>query len=200
SAPEGITQLGVNFDDKITLLGVKVEPGLEVAPGKRVKLTMYWRADKALDQPEWKLFTHVLDGSGDRLMNIDNVGPLRSGGNHTQAWPPGRWAAGKVYVDTQTFTVPKKLKSSKLQVVTGVWKGRDRLPLRSGPSAGDDRALVATLTTTKAAKPERSVPELEIVRLAKGASVKIDGKLDDAAWKGAASTPPFVNVATGNPD
>src|SRR6187455_1341954 len=49
-APDGITPLNVNFDDKITLLGASVEPGLEVAPGKRVKLTMYWRADKALDE------------------------------------------------------------------------------------------------------------------------------------------------------
>jgi len=200
-APDNVTKLDVNFDDKITLLGVTVEPGLEVAPGKRVKVTMYWRADKALDDPDWKLFTHVLDGSGDRLLNIDNVGPLRSGGNNTQAWPPGRWTAGKIYVDTQTFTVPKKFKSNKLQVVAGIWKGRDRLPLRSGPAVSDDRALVATLTTTKPPpKPERTVPELELVRLAKGVSVRIDGKLDDAAWKDAAATPAFVNVTSGNPD
>jgi hypothetical protein len=200
-APDDISPLNVNFDDKITLLGASVEPGLEVVPGKRVKLTMYWRADKALDDPEWKLFTHVLDGAGDRLLNIDNVGPLRQGGNSTQAWPPGRWIPGKIYVDTQTFTVPKKLKSGKLQVVVGIWKGKARLPLRSGPSVSDDRALVATLTTAKPApKPERTVPELEIARLAKGAAVRIDGKLDDAAWKDAAVTPAFVNVTSGNPD
>jgi hypothetical protein len=44
------------------------------------------------------------------------------------------------------------------------------------------------------------VPELEIARLAKGAAVRIDGKLDDAAWKDAAVTPAFVNVTSGNPD
>src|SRR5688572_31991686 len=54
-APDGITPLNVNFDDKITLLGASIDPGLEVTPGKRVKLTMYWRADKALDDPAWKL-------------------------------------------------------------------------------------------------------------------------------------------------
>ena len=202
-APDNITPLNVNFDDKITLLGVTVDPGLDVAPGKRVKVTMYWRADKALDDPSWKLFTHILDGSGDRVMNIDNVGPLRSGGNNVQAWPPGRWTPGKIYVDTQTFTVPKKLKSQKLQVVAGIWKGKDRLPLRSGPSVSDDRALVASLTTTAtkpAPKPERSVPELEVVRLPKGATIRIDGKLDDAAWKDAAATPAFVNVTSGGPD
>lgn len=199
-APDAITPLNVNFDDKITLLGVEVEPGLSVAPGKRVKFTMYWRADKALDDPDWKLFTHVLDGAGDRLLNIDNVGALRHGKNG-QAWPPGRWAAGKVYVDTQTFTMPRKAKSSKVQVVAGVWKGRDRLPLRSGPSANDDRALVATLTAAKPApKAARTVPELEVARLPKGTRVRIDGALDDAAWKGAAETGAFVNVTKGGAD
>ena len=90
-APEKLTPLNINFDDKVTLLGVELEPGLEVAPGKRVKLTMYWRADKPLDDPQWKLFTHVLDGSGDRLMNVDNVGALRQLNRDSQTWPPGRW-------------------------------------------------------------------------------------------------------------
>jgi hypothetical protein len=199
-APDNITPLNVNFDDKITLLGVQVDPGFEVAAGKRVKLTMYWRVDKALDDPDWKLFTHVLDGAGDRVMNIDNVGPLRQINNNGQSWPPGRWLPGKVYVDNQTFTMPKKLKSPKVQVVTGIWRGRDRLPVRGGPSISDDRALVATLTTTKDVKPERTVPELELARLPKGAAVRIDGKLDEAAWTSAGATSAFVNVTSGKPD
>jgi len=199
-APEKLTALNINFDDKITLLGVEIDPGLDVAPGKRVKLTMYWRADKALDDPSWKLFTHVLDGAGDRVLNIDNVGPLRQAGPSGQAWPPGRWLPGKVYVDTQTFTVPKKLKGSSVQVVTGIWKGRDRLAVRGGPSISDDRALVATLNVAKEKKPERSVPELTVARLPKGGALRIDGVLDEPAWKDAADTGAFVNVKSGAAD
>lgn len=200
-APEQMTRLDVDFDGKVTLLGVKVEPGLEVPRGKRVKLTMYWRLEKDLEDPEWKLFTHVLDGSGDRLMNIDNVGPLRQLTKNVQAWPPGRWAPGKVYVDTQSFTMPRKSKVDKVQVVAGVWKGRERLQLKSGPSAGGNRALVATLTAKGDVKDESTrVPQLEVSQLPKGASVRIDGKLDEAAWKDAASTGPFVNVKSGAPD
>jgi cellulose/xylan binding protein with CBM9 domain len=198
-APDKITPLNVNFDDKITLLGVELDPGTEVAAGKRVKMTLYWRVDKALDDPEWKLFTHVLDGAGDRVMNIDNVGPLRSG-KGGQAWPPGRWKPGKVYVDTQTFNMPRKLKSNSVQVVTGIWKGRDRMPVRGGPSVADDRALVATLTLAAKAKPERTVPQLEVTRLLKGAAIKLDGALDEAAWKDAADTSTFVDVRKGGPD
>jgi len=199
-APDKITPINANFDDKITLLGVQVEPGLDVPAGKRVKVTMYWRADKPLDDPSWKLFTHVLDGAGDRLMNIDNVGPLRQLSHGSQAWPPGRWLPGKVYVDTQTFNMPKKVKSSTVQVVTGIWKGRDRLPLKSGASGNDDRALVATLTTSTPAKTERTVPELAVVRLPKGAAITLDGKLDEAAWKDAVDTGAFVDVRKGGAD
>jgi cellulose/xylan binding protein with CBM9 domain len=201
-APEKLTPVNVNFEDKITLLGVEVEPGLDVAPGKRVKLTMYWRADKPITDSGWKLFTHVLDGSGDRLLNVDNVGPLRHLGANGQAWPPSSWKPGKIYVDSQTFTLPKKVKSSQVQVVAGIWRGRDRLELRSGPSAGDDRALVATLnvvTNSAAKEPGVGVPQLEVPELAPASVIKIDGKLDEAAWRDAADTSAFVNVRTGKP-
>ena len=201
TAPEQLPALNVNFDDKITLLGAQVDPGLEVAPGKRVSVTMYWRVDKPLGDLGWKLFTHVLDGSGDRLMNIDNVGPLRHVEKAGQAWPPGYWQPGKIYVDTQTFTMPRKLKSPKVQIVTGIWKGRDRLEVKSGPQVSENRALVATLTSTgKAAAKEARAPELEVRQLKKGTAVRLDGKLDDAAWKDAADTSAFVNVRTGEPD
>jgi len=200
-APDKITPLNVNFDDKITLIGYEIEPGLDVAPGKRVKLTMYWRAEKPLEDPQWKLFTHVLDGSGDRMMNVDNVGALRQLSNDSQTWPPGRWTPGKIYVDQQSFTLPKKMKGTSAQVVTGIWKGRDRLPVRSGPAVGDDRALVVTLTAPAAKpKPERSVPQLEVARLPKGGTLKLDGALDEAPWKDAAEIGAFVNVRTGGPD
>jgi len=196
---EKLTELNVNFDDKITLIGAQIEPGLVVEPGGRVKITLYWRADKALDDVDWKLFTHVLDTSGERLMNIDNVGPLRHIRHNRQSWPPGSWVPGKVYVDTQSFTMPRKLKTSKVQVVAGIWKGRDRLPLKSGPSITDNRALIATLDTGVTPKGEDSVPALQVAQLKPGLRVRLDGKLSEYAWDGAADTTLFVNVATGKP-
>jgi len=201
--PEGekLTELNINFEDKLTLLGAQIEPaGPTVEPGARVKVTMYWRADKSLEDLDWKLFTHVLDGSGERLMNIDNVGPLRHIRRNRQTWPPGSWAAGKIYVDSQSFTMPRKVKSSKVQVVTGVWKGKERLAIKSGPSISDNRALVATLNTGVKPEQAQGVPQLEVAQLKKGLRVRLDGKLTEDAWKGAADTTAFVNVATGQPD
>src|ERR1700742_1317695 len=37
------TKVGINFDNKITLLGTRVEPATPVRPGERVKVTMYWK-------------------------------------------------------------------------------------------------------------------------------------------------------------
>jgi hypothetical protein len=201
--PEGekLTELNVNFDDKITLIGASIDPGLDVPAGKRVKVTLYWRVEKALDDQEWKLFTHVLDGSGERLMNIDNVGPLRHIAHNRQAWAPGSWVPGKVYVDSQSFTMPRKVKTAKVQIVTGIWRGHDRLPIKSGPSISDNRALVATLTTSGGDKDKTQspVPRLEVSQIKKGNRVRIDGKLGEDAWTTAASTQAFVNVSTGKP-
>jgi hypothetical protein len=199
--PEGekFTELNVNFDDKITLLGAQIEPGLVVEPGGRVKITLYWRVDKPLGDVDWKLFTHVLDTSGERLMNIDNVGPLRHIRRNRQSWPPGSWVAGKIYVDSQSFTMPRKLKTAKVQVVTGIWKGRERMPLRSGPSISDNRALIATLDTGVTPKGDDSVPQLQVAQIKQGLRVRLDGKLSEYAWETAADTTLFVNVATGKP-
>jgi hypothetical protein len=159
---------------------------------------MYWRVDKALDDTDWRLFTHVLDGAGERLMNIDNVGPLRHIEHNRQAWAPGSWKPGKIYVDSQSFQVPRKVKTAKIQVVTGIWRSHDRLPIKSGPAITDNRALLATLTVTGKGKGESEpVPQLEVSQIKKGNRVKIDGKLSEDAWASAASTPAFVNVSNG---
>ena len=133
-------------------------------------------------------------------MNIDNVGPLRHVRRNEQAFAPSRWVKGKVYVDTQSFTMPRKVKSATVQVVTGIWKGKRRQKLISGPSAGEDRALVVTLETGKSRSARTKVPRLEVARLPKGQQPRIDGKLDDEAWKSASATGDFVNVSTGKTD
>jgi hypothetical protein len=206
AVPADITKLDINFDDKLTLVGVKIEPADEVIePGKKVKLSYYWRVDKQVDAG-WKLFTHVYDASGERLMNIDNVGPLRRWRRNNQSWPPPRWLAGKVYVDTQSFTMPRKVKTSTIQIATGLWRDDQRLAIKSGPSLKDNRALVATLKTTAEGqapatpKGDTKAPRIDVVKLKAGLTPRIDGKLDDAAWVNAASTGPFVNVETGAED
>jgi hypothetical protein len=192
--------LGIDFDGKVTLLGAKVSPEGPLKPGQRVKVTMYWKSNKPLEKG-WKLFTHVLDGSGERILNIDNVGPIRRLSKGTQALAPSAWEPGKVYVDEQSFTLPRKLKTTTAQFTVGIWRGRDRLPTLSGPHDRQNRGIVAELTTTVSETPKGTeVPELRVDRLEPGQKIVIDGKLDEPAWATAATTGPFVDVRTGRPN
>ncbi|MBX3182904.1 MAG: carbohydrate-binding family 9-like protein [Polyangiaceae bacterium] len=194
------TRLGADFDGKIELLGARVEPAV-ARPGATLKLTLYWRVKQALGEDGWGLFTHVLDGSGERIMNVDNVGPLRQLDGESQVLPPSKWQAGKVYVDTQEFVVPLGLRTSKLQLAVGIWKGSARLPIKSGPKDAHNRALVATLSTQAPPGGARSeVPSMEARALEPGQTITIDGVLNEPAWVTAASSGTFVDVRSGGPN
>ena len=98
AVPADVNKLDINYENKIHLVGYKVDPAGTAAPGSDVKLTMYWRCDDKLDDG-WNLFTHVVDSNGERILNIDNVGPLREMKEAHQALWPSAWEKGKVYAD-----------------------------------------------------------------------------------------------------
>ncbi|WP_437296344.1 carbohydrate-binding family 9-like protein [Sorangium sp. So ce426] len=64
-----------------------------------------------------------------------------------------------------------------------------RAPASSGAGAGQSQR-----------RPPAVVKELSVRKLAPGAAVVIDGRLDEPAWQAAATTGPFVNVGTGRED
>lgn len=194
------TRLDIDFEGKVKLLGYKITPAGSASPGAEVKLTLYWQATENIGDG-WNLFTHVLDAAGERILNVDNVGPLREWVDNHQALAPSFWEKGKVYVDEQTFRLPDQIASHEIKIVTGIWKGDARLKPISGPHDNDNRAIVSTLKTgaPKSPKPtaNQAIKSLRVDRLAKGATIKIDGKLDEEAWKSAAVAGPFVNVGDG---
>lgn len=197
------TKLNVNFDNKITLLGAKTEPSGGIHAGDKVKVTMYWKIGKEIGEPGWKLFTHVMDGSGERLLNIDNVGPIRHLVGQDQALAPSSWKAGKVIVDEQEFAIPKKVRSSTIEMLVGIWKADQRMTIVSGPHERDNRAIATTIHLLDApVEPVAStrVPELRVDKLEKGQKITIDGKLDEEPWKTAPGTGVFVDVRTGKPN
>lgn len=195
AAPQSMTKLGVNFANKVTLVGYETDVKGPIKPGQRVTYTLYWRADKEIDSKGWRLFTHVLDGKRRRVLNLDGVGALREADLR-----PANWKPGKLYVDKQSFRIPKKVRGDRLNVVTGVWKGNDRFPIVSGPSLGDNRALALSLELEGASAKAKKLPELRVDRLKAGVAIKIDGKLDEDAWKSAPSTGPFQDVNKGGKD
>ncbi|HYP99757.1 MAG TPA: carbohydrate-binding family 9-like protein [Polyangiaceae bacterium] len=196
------TRVDADFGGKVTLLGARVEPTEGLKPGSRVKFTLYWRPQQKLEGG-WKLFTHIVDASGERLLNIDNVGPLREMRSGSQALPPSDWEPGKVYVDEQSFTIPATLRTEKMQILSGLFNKHTRLEITAGPHDTTRRAIAATLSVSGiSAKPKasRAVPSMQVEKLEPSASIKIDGKLDEPAWKSAPSTGPLVDVRTGEPN
>src|SRR5690606_36137554 len=117
-------KLSITFREHAELIGYLVSDKGQVTPDYKIELTPYWKLHQDLE-PGWNLFTHVIDGAGERVLNIDNVGPLREWRETRQIFGPSDWQPGKIYADQQSFTVPSDLKSNKLQVVTGIWKGSD---------------------------------------------------------------------------
>lgn len=199
--PADAKKVDVNFENKVHLVGYKVEPQL-APPGTPVKITYYWRCDDPVEEG-WQLFTHIQHEGYDKPENLDANGPLRElKGNH-QVLGPDRWERGKFYADEQTFTMPADLRGPDTMVYVGIWKGDARLRVISGPNDGDNRAIVAKIKTGVPPRKQEGkhgaadIPTLLPVKLTAADKIVIDGKGDDAAWGAAASTGPFVDVGSG---
>ncbi|HTM46774.1 MAG TPA: carbohydrate-binding family 9-like protein [Polyangiaceae bacterium] len=203
-APDNIRKLDINFDDKITLLGYTVTPTGALRARDKVTLTLYWRVDNPITEKGWTLFTHLHDANRKRIANADKYGPLRQFKNGQPALPVDQWKAGKVYKDVQKFSPPRKNTTDELIVVAGIGKNKESfLQVKSGAAFDSKGGLVAKLKCKGkkgGAKHSTKVPELRVDRLEPTVQIKIDGKLDEEAWKTAPSTGPFVSVTTGDQD
>jgi hypothetical protein len=158
----------LDFGGKVALVGYTIEPLGVVAPGKHVKLTLYWQALTPL-APGWSLFTHLLVPRQAHQISLDDAGPLRQSvpsqsGGKRQALSPSLWQSGMVYVDPLEFDMPR-VNASEVTVVAGVWRealrvlknGQPedaqgffpglRLPVLSGPSDAAERGIVVHIST-----------------------------------------------------
>jgi hypothetical protein len=183
--------VNADLDGKITYLGMDTEPAV-AEPGKELRISHYWKVVAAPGDgwAGWRVFTHFEGPNHASFVNADH-GPV--GGKY----PVTQWKVGDIIRDQHTITVPAGWTHDTLMVYVGLWRGATRLPIKSGPSDGAGRVLAATIPVQKAAKPAPSRKRYAVRKTDK--PIKIDGKLDEAAWKDAPSTGPFVNTMTGAP-
>jgi hypothetical protein len=196
-------KLDTVIDGKMELLGYKLDPKGTVKVGQKVKLTLYWRPKEKIEGGNI-LFTHILDGSGERVGSLDNNGALRKGKKLRPAYPPSGWEPGKIYVDEMSFKVPGKIKTDRMQLVAGLTQGDsdDRLPVTQGKKDSQNRAIIATMNVKPEEKKPKTpkLPSVTLEKLEPGVKIKIDGKLEEEAWKTAPVLGPFVDVKTGEPN
>ncbi|MES1157816.1 MAG: carbohydrate-binding family 9-like protein, partial [Haliangium ochraceum] len=188
AAPAPKFPINADLEGKVVYLGLDVDPPSPL-PGKEVKLTHYWKV-VASPGEGWRVFTHIEGPNHQGFINADH-GPV--GGKY----PVSQWKAGQIIRDEHTVTLPATFSHQSMIVFTGLWRGPARLAVKTGPSDGANRVIAATVAIQAPAKPEAARKQYVARRTDK--PIKIDGKLDETAWKDAPSTGRFVNTLTGAP-
>lgn len=195
SAPPAQLQQPVHMswdNGAIELLGTDLSPAQPVA-GKPVVVTNYYKVNRA--PGSWKLFVHVAAPSGRGLqmfMNRDHD-PVEG------ALPVDQWKPGQIIADSWQLPLPAQ-SPPQIAVLLGFWNPQGRMPVDPQPPGepprtdGQGQVLAAVFNVQVSGPP---LPTYEVPKL-KG-TIKIDGKLDDAAWQAAPSTPAFVYTMTGGP-
>lgn len=192
-------KLGYVFDDAVELVGAKiVSPAQGLKPTSRVEVTLYWRKRGVIPEG-YRLFTHVLDEAGERVLNLDGSGALRASVNDAPVYPPSHWRRGYIYADSFAFWVPANLRTDSIRLVCGLFRGSERLPITAPQQAEGERATVAKLRVLRGPAVLPSSPTPILWLPFRRTPIVIDGKLADDCWRNAATTGPLVNVATGEP-
>lgn len=196
SAPPAQLQQPVHMsfaNGAIELLGTDLSPAQPQA-GRPVTITNYYKVNRAVEG-QWKLFVHIAapgNGGLQMLMNRDHD-PVDG------MLPVSEWKPGQIIADSWQLQLPAQ-SPPQIAVLLGFWNPQGRMPVDPQPPGeqprtdGQGRVLAAMFNVQVGGPP---LPTYVVPRL-KG-ELKIDGKLDDAAWQTAPSTPPFVYTMTGGP-
>jgi hypothetical protein len=155
----------------VEYLGSMVVP-MSPQPGQQVRVAHYFRANKQPPQG-YRFFVHVIDG--DSKQQVGNADHEVQGG----AAPLEKWEVGKIVEDVHGFQWPDY--QGKLQLAVGFWNEQGRLPVDPFEGALGDNRMAGPII---GGGGPQALPEYKITRVAKPPT--IDGKLDDAAWSGAA--------------
>ena len=174
-----------DLDGKVEYIGIDVSPN-PAEPGKDVHLTHYWKV-KSAPSDGWRLFTHVSGPGGKGFINVDH-------GAISGKYPVSRWKAGDIIRDQHSFHLPPNWAFNSFSVFTGLWRGNERMTIKSGPHE-EGRVAAATIPVVVKVPP---VLKRYLVRKTPK-PIRIDGKLDEPAWKTAPSTGLFVNTMNGEP-
>ncbi len=175
--------VNADLDGKVTYLGMDVSPN-PVEAGKDVRVTHYWKVNVAPGEG-WKMFTHISGTNKQGYANVDHT-PVSG------KYPAAKWKAGEIIRDQHTFRPPAGWNYDHLEVYTGLYKGQERMAVRSG-SKDENRVLAGSVPMNVKVLPMKRYIASKVTK-----PIKIDGKLDEPMWKAAPSTGLFVDTMSGN--
>jgi hypothetical protein len=153
-ATQRVTPQVLVYDDKVRLLGYRVEPK-SVTPGGRVRVTLCWEALRAIDQ-DYTLFIHLLGRDS-----------LRVGERTTYPgqgrFPTTLWPVGQAFCDSYWLSVADWAPSPELYALeVGLYDADTgwRLPVKGTTGQPVEPPVVGVLSVTPEApsvSPEHSL-------------------------------------------
>jgi 4-amino-4-deoxy-L-arabinose transferase-like glycosyltransferase len=119
----------INFGDQIWLEGYAVAYPQPLRPGATVRLTLFWRAQRA-NLPDYKVFNHVRAGDGALLTQRDGHPVCER--QRTSTWYPG-----ELVVDRYDMALPADTPLGAYTIYTGLYREADlrRLPVLDAQGA-----------------------------------------------------------------
>jgi hypothetical protein len=131
-------QVLANLDDLIQFNGWAIWTD-ELKAGDAVRLSLYWQALRTLEVNQ-SVFLHLYDQAGRLLAQYD--GP--AGGTD---FPSILWQPGDVIEDMAELRLPSEMSTGDYTLAVGIYNPNTsrRLPLRDGPTMGDDRIQIGQL-------------------------------------------------------
>jgi hypothetical protein len=125
--------MAARFGDAVEFLGYELDAPDPLTPRSRLRLTLYWRALKAMDT-SYKVFAHLIDTHKTIHGQRDQI-PLDG------ARPTTGWAPGEILTDVYEFEVAPDAPPGAYQLEIGFYNEGDftRLPVTdaNGRALGD---------------------------------------------------------------
>jgi len=148
-------ELGVGFDDKLTLLAYqwRDQSGVRLPvlrPGGYLDLIVAWRAEGQLPE-RYVFFVHLLDQDFHRWSQVDQE--VERG-----VYPTTLWEPEMVVADQYRLTVPWGTPPGEYQVLIGVYSSATGQRLRPTCSESEVRDNALTLGRARVVKPDSPAP------------------------------------------
>ena len=178
-------KVGVNLDNKIQLLGFDYSPK-PVKQGKPYTVTFYYKVLAPVGG-DFQFFGHFEPADGQRF---------RAKMDHQVAegkYPTSQWQKGEIIRDVFRETMPEAFPTAKGVLWGGFYQGEKRMPIATADKKKGDRGDRAKMGVIELSGGEDTRRKLTVYKTKK--ALKIDGQLNEPAWKNASSTGYFVNVS-----